>query len=164
LNNIGHSTGTDRAAAFADSETQALLHGDRSDKLDLHLDVVARHHHLDACRKVRNTGHVRCPEVELRAVSGKERRVSAALFLRQHVCLCLELRVRRDRARLCDDLSAFDLLTLDTAEQKSYVVARLALVKKLLEHLDARYDRVLRLADADDLDRLVAVDHSAFDT
>src|SRR5256885_3374082 len=30
----------------SDREPQPLVHGDRRDQLDLHLDVVPRHHHL----------------------------------------------------------------------------------------------------------------------
>ena len=71
-----------------------------ADQLDHHLDVVARHHHLHAFRQLARARHVRRAEVELRTVALEERRVTAALFLRQHVHLGLELRVRRDRARL----------------------------------------------------------------
>ena len=46
-------------------------------------------------------GHVRRADVELRAVVGEERRVTAALFLLQDVDLALELLVRLDRARAC---------------------------------------------------------------
>src|SRR5690606_40592478 len=106
---------------------------------------------LDACRQVCNTRHIRCAEVELRPVARKERRVAASLFLRQYIGLGLELRVRRDRARFGYHLSAFDLFTLDAAEQKTHVVARHARIEQLLEHLDARDDRVPRVLDADDL-------------
>ena len=88
----------------------------------------------------------------------------AAFFLRQHIGLGLELRVRRDRARLGDDLSALDLLSLDASQQQSDVVACHSCVQKLLEHLDARHDCVLRRLDTDDLDRLVDFDLSALDT
>ena len=44
------------------------------------------------------------------------------------------------------------VLLLDAAEQAADVVARLALVEQLAEHLDARHDRLLRLVEADDLD------------
>jgi hypothetical protein len=44
------AAGPDGAAALADREAEALLHRDRRDQLDLHLDVVAGHDHLDAVR------------------------------------------------------------------------------------------------------------------
>ena len=83
----------------------------------VHLHVVARHHHLGAFRQLHDAGHVGRAEVELRTVVGEERRVTAALFLGQDVGLGLELRVRRDRARLAQHLAALDALALDAAEQ-----------------------------------------------
>src|SRR6266511_2750987 len=77
--------------------------------LALERDVVAGHHHLDALRKLNRPRHVRRPEVELRAVPVEERCVAAALLLREDVHLGLELRVRRDRARLREHLPALDL-------------------------------------------------------
>ena len=93
-----------------------------------------------------DAGHVGGAEVELRAVVVEERRVTAALFLLQDVDLGLELLVRRDRARLGQHLAALDVLALDAAEQRADVVARLALVEQLAEHLDAGDDRLLRVA------------------
>src|SRR5215216_6724968 len=81
----GYDAGTDRAAALADGEAQLLLHGDRRDQLDRHRNVVARHHHLRALRQRHHTRHVSRAEVELWAVVGEERRVPAALLLRQDV-------------------------------------------------------------------------------
>ena len=62
-------------------------------------------------------GHVRRAEVELRPVAVEERRVTAALFLLQHVHLGLELRVRGDRARLRQHLPALHVVALDAAQQ-----------------------------------------------
>ena len=76
------------------------------------LDVVARHHHLGALGQRADAGHVGGAEVELRAVAVEERRVPAALFLREDVDLGLELRVRRDRAGLREHLAALDVLAL----------------------------------------------------
>src|SRR6202043_2739744 len=45
LDDFGHDPGADGAATLADCEPQTLVHGDRLAQLDLHLDVVARHHH-----------------------------------------------------------------------------------------------------------------------
>src|SRR5919199_575513 len=67
-------TGPARPAALADREAQALVHGDRLDELDLHLDVVTGHDHLDALGQLGDARHVGGPEVELRAVAREERR------------------------------------------------------------------------------------------
>ena len=58
--------------------------------------------------------------------------------MRQHVHLGLELGVRRDRARLAQHLAALHVVTLGAAQQQAGVVARLALVQQLAEHLHAR--------------------------
>src|SRR5262249_4531816 len=48
LYDLGDDAGADGAAALADGEAQALVHGDGRDQLHLHGDVVPRHHHLGA--------------------------------------------------------------------------------------------------------------------
>src|SRR3954454_494293 len=153
LEDSGHHPRAHGAATLADGEPQTVVHGDRLDQLDRHLDVVARHDHLGALRQVGNAGHVGRAEVELRPVAVEERRVAATLFLLKAVDLSRELRVRRDRARLAEDLPALDLLTLGTAQEAADVVARLTLVEDLAEHLDAGDDglRGLRV-DTHDLD------------
>src|SRR5262245_20782518 len=127
--------GADRAAALANREAQPLVHGDRLDELDLHVRVVARHDDLLALRDLDRAGDVGRAEVELRPVAVEERRVAPALFLREDVYLRVELRVRRDRARLREHLSALDLLALDAAQERARVVARLGEVERLVEHL-----------------------------
>src|SRR5215475_14873357 len=101
----GDDAGADGAPALADRKAQALVHRDRHDQLDLHRHIVAGHHHLRALRKLHHTRHVRRPEVELRTIVREERRVPTALLLRQDVGLRLELRVRRDRTRLRQNLT-----------------------------------------------------------
>ena len=105
LDDLGDHAGAHGAAALADREAEALVHGDRLDQLDLHLRVVARHDHLLALRELDRSGDVCGPEVELRPVAVEERRVAAALLLLQAVDLRLELRVRGDRARLAENLA-----------------------------------------------------------
>src|ERR1044071_4917517 len=104
-------------STLADGEPQALVHRDRLDQLDRHLDVVSRHHHLGPLGEVGDPGHVGRAEVELRPVAGEERRVTTALLLLQAVDLGFELRVRRDRAGLAENLAALDLLALGTAQK-----------------------------------------------
>src|SRR5207237_6094692 len=126
-----------------------LFHRDRSGQVDRQRGVVTRHDHRGALCESCRTRDVRRTEVELRAVSVEERGVTTALFLRQDVDLSLELRVRRDRARLRQDLTALDVLALHTAEQKADVVARLTLIEELAEHLDAGDDLLHRRAETD---------------
>src|SRR6185369_14966723 len=73
LDDAGDDAGTDGAAALTDGEAKLLLHR--------HRDVVAGHHHLRPLRQRHHTRHVRRPEVELRPVIRKERRVTPALVL-----------------------------------------------------------------------------------
>src|SRR5215213_10739313 len=136
LDYFGDHPRADGPAALAYSEAQPLVHGDRLDQLYGHLDVVARHDHLRALGKVRHPGHVGRPEVELRPVAVEERGVTATLLLLQAVHLGLELRVRRDRARLAEHLPALDLLAAHATQEAADVVACLTLVQDLAEHLD----------------------------
>src|SRR3954468_10961440 len=161
---LGDDAGADGAATLADGEPQALVHGDRLDQLDLHVRVVARHDHLLALRELDRAGHIRRAEVELRAVVVEERRVPSALVLRQHVDLCLELRVRRDRARLCEHLATLDLLALRSAQESARVVAGLGVVERLLEHLEPGDDGLRDLGmDPDDLDLVARLDLALLD-
>src|SRR3954467_5829837 len=154
----------DGAAAFANGEAQALLHRDGLDQLDLHLGVVTGHDHLGALGEGHDARHVRGAEVELRAVVVEERRVPATLVLAEDVDLGLEVGVRSGGAGLDDDLAALDLLALDAAKQQADVLARLALVEQLAEHLDAGDGRRhLLFLDADDVDRLVDLDDAPLD-
>src|SRR5215210_1039420 len=161
---LGYDAGADGAATLADREAQALVHGDRLDQLDLHVRVVARHDHLLALRELDRAGHVRRAEIELRAVVVEERRVPSALVLREHVDLGVEVRVRRDRARLGEHLPALDLFALGAAQERAGVVAGLGVVERLLEHLEPGDDglRDLRV-DADDLDLVARVDLALLD-
>src|SRR5579859_1862054 len=159
-----NNAGADGTATLTDGETQAFVHGDRGDQIHHHGDVVARHHHLGAGRQLDRPGHVGGPEVELRTIVGEERRVTATLFLRQHIGLGLELGVRGDRAGLGQNLAALDVFTLGAAQQRADIVASLTLVQQLAEHFDAGHGGGLDRADADDLDFLANLDDTALDT
>src|SRR5205807_906320 len=67
-------------------------------------------------------------------------------------------------ARLGANLTALDILALSAAQQQADVVARLAAVEQLAEHLHAGDDLLLRGANADDLHFLADLDHAALDT
>src|SRR6187399_2478617 len=79
LDDLGDAPGTHGAAALADREAQALLHGDGGAQADGHLDVVAGHDHLHALWQVGRAGDVGGAEVELGAVAGEEGGVASAL-------------------------------------------------------------------------------------
>src|ERR687898_971963 len=158
LHYLGDDAGSHRTAPLADGEVQPLVHRDRADQLHVHHRVVTRHHHLHALFQTDLPRHVRRPEVELRPVVRKERRVPAALLLGKDVHLRLEARVRRYRARLGQDLPALYVVALHSTKQGSYVVARLRRVHGLVEHLHARDHGLARRADAHHLYLLVQPD------
>src|SRR5512135_3644147 len=163
LDDLGDRAGPDRPAALADGEAQGLLHGDVGDQLDLQVDGVAGHDHLDVVGELDGPGDVGRPEIELRPVALEERRVPPALFLGQGDDLGPELPVRGDRAGLGQDLAALDLVLADAAEQGPDVVAGLGLVEELAEHLDARDDGLARFAQPDDLALVADLDDAALD-
>ena len=86
-----HTAGADGSAALADSEGKTLLHSDRVDQLDGHLNVVTRHAHLCAGGQVADTRNVRGTEIELRTIVVEERCMTATLVLGQNVNLSREL-------------------------------------------------------------------------
>src|SRR5699024_6751398 len=131
LDDARHRASADRAATLTDREAEAILHGDRLDQLDRHVGGVTRHDHLGALGQRDDARDVRGTEVELRAVVRVERVVTAALFLREDVGRALEVRVRRHRTGLHDDLAALDVLTLQTAKQEATVLAGPGLVELL---------------------------------
>src|SRR5262249_7582168 len=111
--------------------------------------------------QLQRTGDVRRPDVELRTVPVEERRVAATLLLRKDVYLALELRVRGDRARFGEHLTALDVGLLEASQQYADVVTGHALVEQLAEHLDAGHHLLLRRSKAHDLDFLAHLDLAA---
>src|SRR4249919_1714910 len=164
FDDAGDDARTNGAAAFADREAELFFHRDRHDQVHFHRDVVARHHHLGAFGQMYDAGHVGGAEVELRPVVGEERGVTTALFLGEDVSLSLELGVRLDRTRLAENLATLDFLALGTAQQRTDVVAGLALVEQLAEHFDAGDDGLLGVAESYDFDFLADLDDAALDT
>ncbi len=71
--------------------------------------------------------------------------------------------MRLDRAGLAEHLATLDVLTADAAKQRADVVAGLALVEQLAEHLDAGDDGLAGVVDADDLDFLADLDDAGLD-
>src|SRR5262249_58641386 len=69
----------------------------------------------------------------------------------------------RDRTWLSQNHPALNLVLAGAAQQQASVVARQTFVQLLLEHLDARYHRLARLAEAHNLDFLAYLDLPALD-
>ncbi len=90
--------------------------------------------------------------------------MTATLLLGEDVDLTGELAVRGNGTRLADDLAALDLLALDATEQDAHVVASLAEVHGLAEHLDAGSNGSLGRTDADDLDGGVELELATLNT
>src|SRR5215831_7386815 len=163
LEDVGDRAGADRTAAFTNRETRSFFDRDRHHQLATDRRVVARHHHLDALWQLQRAGDVSRPDVELRTIAVEERGVTAAFLLREDVDLALELRVRLDRARLGQHLTALDVVFFDAAQEHADVVAGDALIEQLPEHLDAGDDLLLRRLESDDLDFLADLHLAAID-
>src|SRR5256712_8871893 len=122
LQDLGGHAGADGAAAFADRKPQLLLHRDRRDQLDRHLRVVPRHHHLHPRRQLHRPPHVPRPQIKLRPIPLEERRMPPAFFLRQHVHLTLQLRVRPDALRLRQHHPPLHLVLLHPPQPQPHLV------------------------------------------
>ena len=83
LHDFRHNTSADGTTTFADSEAEALFHGDGVNELDIKGSVIAGHNHFNAFFKSDDTGDVGGTEVELRTIAGEERGMAAAFFLGQ---------------------------------------------------------------------------------
>ena len=91
--------------------------------------------------------------------------MTAAFIFGQDIDLSLEFRVRMNGARFSQDLAAFDIFTVDAAEQGTDVVACFSEVEDLTEHFNARNDRIFRfIGEADNFDRVTDFNRTAFDT
>src|SRR5699024_7046208 len=163
--NLGHTTSANGTGAFADSEAQALVHSNWLDELNGHVDVIARHDHLDTLRQLHNTGNGGGAEVELWTVVVHEWGVAAALFLLPDVDGALELAVRGVSAWLNSNLAALNLFALGTTQKPTTVVASFGVVHHLAEHLDTgNGGGEGLLLDTDDLEVFVNVQLTALTT
>src|SRR5690606_21578548 len=72
--------------------------------------------------------------------------------------------VRSNGLRGGDNLAALDAFLVHAAEEQTDVVARLAAVEQLAEHLDAGDDGGGGVTETDDFDGVVELDHTALDT
>ena len=131
--------------------------------------MVARHSHLylaTVCigELVDVAGYVSCTEVELWTVTREEWGVTAALFLSKNVNLTGELLVWSNGTRLAENLTALDVLALNTTKKNTNVVASLAEVHSLTEHLNAGSNRVLSWLNTNDLDWIVELELTTLNT
>jgi hypothetical protein len=69
-----------------------------------------------------------------------------------------------ERSRLCQNLAALDLITVDAAEQRADVVAGFCKVQSLAEHLESGDDRLLGRLDTDDFDFVIQIELASLDT
>ena len=120
---LDYLSGTNGTATFADSELKTFVEGYRSDELNVNLNVIAWHYHLDSLRKGDLTGNIEGTDEELRTIVVVEWSVTSTLFLLEDVDLSLEVLVRSDGAWLGDNLTSLDFLLVDTTEEKTYIVS-----------------------------------------
>ena len=91
--------------------------------------------------------------------------MTATLVLCKNVNLSLELVMAGNCAGLCENLSSFDLVTVNTTEKSSDVVAGHSLVKSLSEHLDTGADSLLCLfPDTNDLNFVIEMQRTSLYT
>src|SRR5262245_1093443 len=133
FDDLSHHTSTNRTATLADSEAQALFHGDWGEQFYLEGNGVAWHNHLFVGWEFNLTSYVRSAEVELRLVTLEEWRVAATFLFGQHVYFRLEFGVWGNGTWLGNHLAALNLVALNAAQQQAGVVASLALVEVLFK-------------------------------
>ena len=80
LYNFGYYPRAYRVSALAYREAQFFLHGYRGDQYNFELHIIAGHYHLDIFWQRYDSGDIRRPEVELWAVSVKERCMTPAFL------------------------------------------------------------------------------------
>jgi len=164
LNDLGYNTSANRAATFANREAKLLVHGNWSVERNDHLDIVAWHDHFDIARQLDGARNISCTEVELWTVTVKEWLVTTALFLLKDVDFRLKLGVRRDGARLGQNLTALNFVFLDATEKNTAVVTSATLTESLLEHLDTRAGGRNGLFHANDLNGITNINDATLDT
>jgi len=70
------------SSPFTYCKSDSLIHCNRANQIHIHVDVIARHHHLNIRRQLHRTGDIRSPKIELRTVTFEKRRMSPTLVLR----------------------------------------------------------------------------------
>ncbi len=134
LKNFNDSAGTNRSAAFADSETELFFNSNGFDEFYGDFYVIAGHNHFYAGRKFDRTGNVGSSDEELRTIVVEERSVTAAFVCFKNVNLSGELGSSFNGTGFSKNLTLFDTLSVDTAEKCAYVEACDSFVNALVEH------------------------------
>ena len=81
FDDLRNRAGADGAAAFADRETHLLFQSGWRDKFHSHVDVVARHDHLDTLWQRDVARDVGRADVELGTIAREERGVTTTFLL-----------------------------------------------------------------------------------
>ena len=91
--------------------------------------------------------------------------MTAALVLGQNVNLAAELGVGMNGAGLSQNLTSFDLGSLNATEQNAYVIASLSIVQSLSEHLKTGNNNLaLLIGKTNDLNFLRSADLTSLNT
>ena len=152
-------------AAFTDSEAEAFLDSDRSDELNIDLNVISGHAHFYTLVKSDGTGNVGGAEIELGTIVGEEGSVTSALFLGQNVNLAAEFGVGMNGIGFGKNLAALDLVALYAAEKSTDVITSHSLVKGLTEHFETgANDLSLFLGKTDNFNFLADLEGAALNT
>src|SRR4026209_371551 len=154
FDNFGDDTGTDGETTFADGELGTLLKRHRHDQLHRQVHIVSRHHHLHTFRQGDVARHIHRADVELRSIPTEECLVPPTLFLLQHIHLRQKLLVWGYTPRLGQHLSTLHIFSFDAAPQNARIVSSRHFVQFLVEHFRACDDRILRLAQSNNGDRV----------
>src|SRR5690606_27553975 len=102
--------------------------------------------------------------VELRTVALEERGVTTTFLLGQYVHFSFELGVRLDGARLGQNLTTLDFITLGAAQQHAAVLASTTFVEQLAEHFNAGAGGLGGSTQTNDLDFFLDTDDTALNT
>ena len=113
--------------------------------------VVPRHHHLGTPRQLNRTSHIRRPEIELRPIPLKERRMTTTLLLGQHIHLRIKLGMRRNRTRSSNHLTPLHIILTRPPQQQPNIVPSPSLIQQLPKHLHPSNHRLLQLTDTNNL-------------
>src|SRR6056297_2081897 len=152
------------STTFANSEAQPFLHSNWMNEFNINFYVVTGHYHLLIFRQCYVTGNIGCPEVKLRTIPIKERRVTTTLFLGQGVNLPLKLRMRSNTTRLRKNLSTNYIVFINTAQQCSNVIAGLPFVQYLVKHFNTGTGGFCCLTNTYYFDSIIHMNNTAFNT
>lgn len=167
LHHTGDQTGGNGATTLTDVEALASLSSDGTVSLEDHLNVITGVNAARgiAIRESQVTRLISSAQVDLGAVVGAESSAATTLLLGQDVHGHQELLGGLGAARDGDDHTAADVLTANTTEQQTRVVASLGHIARLLEGFnvgDLGLDGVV--GTTNDLNLGILLQETALDT